>query len=199
MDTPSTRITLLALLRAEPTDQDAWSEFVTRYGPKVAEWCRAQRLAPSQVEELTQDVLTSLFQAFKIFQYDAQKGRFRAYLYTVTRRAIARWHKRAARVPKTSMEDVLSLVPAEDDLFERLDAEFDLERLHLAMRQVQSRVQAATWKSFQSTELEGQKAATVGAELGLSVATVNVYRSRVRALIKEELRWLDDKPVSQEF
>lgn len=97
------------------------------------------------------------------------------------------------------MGEVLSLVPAEDELFERLDAEFDLERLHLAMRQVQSRVQAATWKSFQSTELEGQKAAAVGAELGLSVATVNVYRSRVRALIKEELKWLDDKPVSQDF
>ena len=113
--------------------------------------------------------------------------------------AIAGWHKRAMRAPKTSMDEVLSLVPAEDDLLQRLDAEFDLERLHLAMRQVQSRVQAATWKSFQTTELEGQKAAAVGAELGLSVATVNVYRSRVRALIKVELKWLDDKPDSQDF
>jgi len=199
MDTPSTRITLLALLRAEPTDQNAWSEFVARYGPKVAEWCRAQRLAPSQVEELTQDVLINLFQAFRTFQYDAQKGQFRAYLYTVTRRTISAWQKRVMRAPKTSMDEVLSLVPAEDDLFRRLDAEFDLERLHLAMRQEQSRVQSATWKAFQTTELEGQKAAVVGAELGLSVATVNVYRSRVRALIKEELKCLDDKPVSQDF
>ena len=199
MDTPSTRITLLALLRAEPADQNAWSEFVARYGPKVAQWCREQRLAPSQVEELTQDVLTNLFQAFKTFQYDARKGRFRAYLYTVTRRTIAGWHKRALRAPKTSMEETLQLVPAGDDLLVRLDSEFDLERLHLAMRQVQSRVQLATWRSFQATELEGQKAAAVGAELGLSVATVNVYRSRVRAMIKEELEWLDDKPVSPNF
>jgi RNA polymerase sigma factor (sigma-70 family) len=192
METPATRLTLLAMLQAEPTNDAAWAEFVTRYGPKVAQWCRAQRLAPELVEELTQEVLVSLFQGLKSFRYDPNKGRFRAYLYTVTRHTIARWFKKSAREPRTSMDDALRLVPAaEDDLFKRLQSDFDLERLYLAMCHIKRRVQPNTWAAFQATELDGRRAAQVGAELGLSVATVNVYRSRVRALVKEELIRLD--------
>jgi hypothetical protein len=37
---PTTRVTLLARLRQDPTDQAAWGEFVERYGRHIYRWCR---------------------------------------------------------------------------------------------------------------------------------------------------------------
>ena len=36
----TTSLTLLGRLRLNPGDQDAWGEFVDRYGRKVYAWCR---------------------------------------------------------------------------------------------------------------------------------------------------------------
>lgn len=192
MDTPATRLTLLALLQAEDTNDVAWNDFVGRYGPKVAEWCRQQRLLPNQVEELTQDVLVNLFHHIRTFQYDPQKGKFRAYLRTITRNAIGNWRKRAARAHRQPDGEALADLAAQDDLLVRLERDFDIERLHLVMRSVQKRIEVTTWQAFQATELAGRRAAAVGSELGLSVAAVNVYRSRVRAMIRDELERSDE-------
>ena len=37
---PTTRVTLLARLRLDPTDQAAWDVFVERYGRHIYQWCR---------------------------------------------------------------------------------------------------------------------------------------------------------------
>src|SRR4051812_29216018 len=37
---PTTRVTLLAQLRQNPSDQASWDEFVERYGRHIYRWCR---------------------------------------------------------------------------------------------------------------------------------------------------------------
>ena len=120
MDTPATRLTLLAMMQAEPADEGAWREFRKRYGPKIAEWCRKQKLPKADVEELTQNVIVQLFRA-RSFKYDSNRGRFRAYLFTVTKRAIAEWYRQKAKQANSRNGDLLYALPDEDDLLTRLE------------------------------------------------------------------------------
>jgi len=46
----STRVSLLGRLRLTPTDDEAWSEFVERYGRQVYAWCRQWGLQDEKAE-----------------------------------------------------------------------------------------------------------------------------------------------------
>ena len=55
---PTTRVTLLARLRQDPTDQDAWDSFVERYGRHIYRWCRRWRLQDADAEDDLQPFIT---------------------------------------------------------------------------------------------------------------------------------------------
>ena len=54
---PTTRVTLLARLRQDPTDQAAWDRFVEQYGRHIYRWCRQWKLQDADAEDVTQDIL----------------------------------------------------------------------------------------------------------------------------------------------
>src|SRR5262249_45224509 len=51
---PTTRVTLLARLRQDPTDQAAWDAFVERYGRHIYRWCRQWKLQDAGAADVTQ-------------------------------------------------------------------------------------------------------------------------------------------------
>src|SRR5262245_5173527 len=83
---PLTSITLLRRLRQEPADQEAWAEFVRRYGPQVYRWCRRWGLQEADAEDVTQAVLVRLSARMRTFTHDPARS-FRAYLRTLARYA----------------------------------------------------------------------------------------------------------------
>src|SRR5437870_501917 len=147
----STRLSLLGRLRVMPTDQEAWSEFVDRYGRKVYAWCRQWRLQEADAEDVTQNVLADLARQMRTFEYQPS-GRFRSWLRTIAHRA---WcdllASRKAATTGSGDSAVLGLlhsVEARDDLLKRLDSECECELLEAAMNQVRQRVEANTWEAF---------------------------------------------------
>src|SRR5262249_60244840 len=78
---PTTRVTLLARLRQDPTDQAAWDEFVEHYGRHIYRWCRHWKLQGADAEDVTQDILVKLAQKLRAFAYDPAP-RFRGWLQT---------------------------------------------------------------------------------------------------------------------
>ena len=52
-----TRITLLGRLQRDPSDPQAWSEFVAHYGRKIYGWCRHWGLQDADAQDVTQYVL----------------------------------------------------------------------------------------------------------------------------------------------
>jgi DNA-directed RNA polymerase specialized sigma24 family protein len=62
-----TSVTLLGRLRRDPRDQTAWNEFVSRYRPKILEWCRRWRLQESDAQDVTQAVLLKLSSLMAMF------------------------------------------------------------------------------------------------------------------------------------
>jgi RNA polymerase sigma-70 factor (ECF subfamily) len=191
---PSTRATLLGRLRADPTDQAAWGEFVERYGRHIYRWCRYWKLQDADAEDLTQDILVKLSQKMQAFAYDPS-GSFRGWLKTVAHHAWrdfadGRGRSQAAGGDSHHWE-ILQSVEAREDLLQKLQEAFDLELLDAAKVQVQLRVAPHTWDAFRLVALEGLPAADVAAKVNMQVAMVYVAKSKVQKMLQEEIRKLE--------
>ena len=197
----STHGSLLARLRCQPTDQQAWQEFVQRYAPVIHAWCRHWQLQDADAQDVTQNVLGILARRMKTFDYDPA-GRFRGWLRTVTRHAweaFAREQRRGAvGTGDSAVQRLLHTVEAREELVRRLEERFDRELLERALGAVRGRVEPHTWEAFRLTALEHLPATEVAARLGMKVATVYVARSKVQKMIRAEVQRLDgDAPIPE--
>jgi RNA polymerase sigma-70 factor (ECF subfamily) len=188
-----TSASLLARLGGATLDQDAWSQFVHRYGQQVYRWCRKWQLQEADAQDVTQGILVKLAVKLRTFRYDPARS-FRAYLKTLTRYALCDFL--ANRPPDAGSGDSqvcdrLAQVAAQVDLLEHLRAEFDLELLDEAMQRVQRRVEPSTWEAFRLVAVDGRPAADVAQHLALKVATVYVIKGRVQQWIRDEIAALE--------
>jgi RNA polymerase sigma-70 factor (ECF subfamily) len=188
-----TSATLLGRLR-DHADRAAWAAFVERYGRQVYGWCRARGLHDADAEDVTQEVLMALAGALRSMAYDRRHGKFRNYLRVVTRRAIGNFRAREGRSGRAGgvkVQELLEAAEAGEDLAARLEAEFDLELLEIAVGRVSQRVDARTMAAFRMTAIEGQSGDVVAEQLAMQVTAVYMARSRVQKMIREVIQELE--------
>ena len=189
----STSATLLGRVCSAPADQEAWSQFVNRYGRKIYGWCRQWGLQEADAEDVTQDVLLRLAARMRSFAYDPSRS-FRGWLRTLTHNAWSDFLHDRKRLGEGSSQEVLQAleqVEARDDLTRRLDEEFTHALLEEASAAVRLRVQPHTWEAFRLTAVEGKTGAETATLLGMQVATVFVARSKVQKMLQDEVRKLE--------
>ncbi|MEM7475871.1 MAG: sigma-70 family RNA polymerase sigma factor [Planctomycetota bacterium] len=190
----ATSLSLLSRLRNCPDDPRTWDEFVQRYGGLLRRWCRHWGLQDADAQDVTQNVLLALSKQMRTFEYRAD-GRFRSWLKTIAYRAWCQFLDTRRRcglaVSDGRIDDVLNSVEARDDLISQLDKECKRNMLEDALKLVKQRVQPQTWDAFHRTAFKGEAAATVGVALDMSVVAVYRARSRVQAMIQEEVQALD--------
>jgi RNA polymerase sigma factor (sigma-70 family) len=189
-----TSVTLLGLLRQNPRDQAAWSDFVARYEPIILEWCRGWRLQDSDARDVTQNVLLKLHGLLARFAYDPSRS-FRGWLRKVTYHA---WRDliddrglMGSGSGDTAVQDFFESIAAAKSLVQRLEAEFKTELLEQAMVRVQTRVEPRTWDAFRLTTLEDCSGATVADRLEMNITRVYTAKSEVMKMIRAEIRKLE--------
>lgn len=184
-----TRLSLLIrLTRNGVTDDGAWREFVDIYTPLIYGWCRGHNLQDTDAKDVTQQVLMKLATVLPTFQYDPSKS-FRAWLTTLTHHAWVDFLSGRDQPGSgdTGIWAILASVEAREDLLQKIQEEFDLERLEQAMKTIQGRVESGTWEAFRLTALEGVPAAEVAKRLNKQVANIYVSRSNVQKMLQDEL------------
>jgi RNA polymerase sigma-70 factor (ECF subfamily) len=191
-----TRASLLLRLRQTPPDQEAWAEFVDRYGRRIHAWCQRWGLQEADAQDVTQTVLLQLASKLQTFSYDPTQ-RFRAWLKTVTQHAWSDFL--AARRPgvkgsgDSGLQQLLDTVQARDDLTQRLQEAFDQELVEVATTRVRARVEERTWEAYRLAALEGLSGAETAARLGMQVGTVYKAKSKVQAMLQDVIGQLQEE------
>src|SRR5437588_246741 len=195
-DSPKTRVSLLLRLR-DAQDNEAWAEFVDLYAPLVYRMARRHGLQDADAADLTQDVLGALHTALPRFCYDANRGTFRGWLFTVARNFLRRSAQARRRHPPASgapdLQALLEQQPAPPEEVERWEQEYQQRLFEYAAQRVRGHFRPATWEAFWRTSVENQTAREVAAALGVSVGAVYIARTRVLARIREEIRLLESE------
>lgn len=176
-------------LRDAP-DESLWGQFVDLYTPLIRHWLRQHAHLQSDDDDLVQEVLLIVVKKIPEFRRGERAGSFRRWLKSITVN-ILRHSLRSRRLRSPGGNDAVSLMldqleDPDSALSKMWDDEHDRYLTKRLLEHIKPLFEAKTWTMFQKTALDGQSAATVAAELGVSENAVFIARSRVMAKLREE-------------
>lgn len=184
-----TRSSLLRRVR-DPSDERAWEQFHDLYSPLMYQYAVSRGLQPADAEEVRSECLMTMARQISAFRYERSRGAFRSWLRTIVVRRVIDQFRRKGR-PVTGLESP-EAVPDEsdrpDELWEQMWRENHLQH---CMSQVQPLVSAVTWEIFESLVDERETVDELCQRLQISRNQAYKARSRVLALIREKMKYLD--------
>ena len=193
---PTTQSSLLLRLR-DARDEEAWGHFVEVYAPLVYRYARRRGLQDCDAGDVAQDVLRAAVRDAGNLGGIHRRGSLRSWLFTVAHHKVYDLQKaRQTHAAATGESTVLAMLneqPAREDraAWEREHRE---QLFAWAAAQVEVECSPTAWQAFRRTAVEGQAAAAVAEELGMTVAAVYLAKSRVMARLKEKISlWEGDE------
>jgi RNA polymerase sigma factor (sigma-70 family) len=194
-----TRPSLLVRIR-DPQDAVSWRAFVELYTPPVLRYCRLRGLQDADAADVTQEVMAQVARSMRSFRYAPERGRFRDWLGTITRRKVNRHlTKRHLGTSGGGGSDLPEAInnPRVIEADPVWSAEFNAQILRAALEKVRPLFGPATWNAFAGVWLEDRTAAETASALGVSLEAVYVAKSKVLKRLEEEvLTLVEDFPVA---
>lgn len=191
-----TSASLLERLRAASAPGD-WERFVAIYESWINDWLRRHGLQDHDAADLTQEVLATVAQEMPTFRYDPQRGRFRAWLRTITVHRLQAFWKSRRRQPVALDESqfdaaIEQLRDPASDLSRAWDREHDAHVLRRALALIQPEFTSNTWAVFRRVVIEGEAVAAVAKDLDMTPNAVYIAQSRVLSRLRQEIRGFCD-------
>lgn len=189
--------TLLEQVRAQRPE--AWQRLVDLYSPLIYRWCRGAGVPEHDAADLLQEVFSAVLRHLPTFRRSRPGDSFTAWLAAITRNEIRGYYRRRRSRSEahggTTAQMAMAAVPEEpepleDSVLADATSRTLLQRRVLEMIRVEFRDR--TWQTFLKTAVEGQSAAHVAEDLGMSVAAVYMAKSRVLRRLREAIAELED-------
>ena len=186
-DTPQTLLRKIAEY-ANGDDAAEWARFVELYTPVIRAFiCTREDLDEADADDVVQEIFVRLVNVLRDGIYRPEKGRFRAYLWTMVRRLLIDGHRRAlarGAGATISVEDV-EILDETPDAAEIVDMRLREARHTAAVEHVLSRtmLDARTVAAYRAYALDGEPAAEVVARIGITINALRQIKYRVGRMI----------------
>lgn len=186
---PDTRASLIVRL-ADAQNTQAWDEFARLYQPVVYRLALRRGFQHADAEELVQEVMLAVARAIEGWVPDEDRGRFRDWLHRIARNLMVNFlTRRKHQVWGTGKSDVQRMLEAksgaEAAITHMFETEFRREGFRWAARRVQQEVKQSTWQAFWMSAIDDVPINEVARQLGMSVGSVYIARSRVMARLRQ--------------
>ncbi|MEK6238236.1 MAG: sigma-70 family RNA polymerase sigma factor, partial [Planctomycetales bacterium] len=179
-------------------DGQAWEELNRLYRPLICNWLRRFELQPSDVEDLTQDVMIVVASKVDEFSHNGRLGAFRAWLRTTTVHLTMNFlrKKRPASVGSNSFLELQQLNDAESELSREFNREHDRHVVKSLLKKITPQFKPSTVEAFRLHVVEEMNASQTAQQLGLTVKAVHIAKSRVLRRLRESAAdWFDDLEI----
>jgi RNA polymerase sigma-70 factor (ECF subfamily) len=200
-DSVVTRESLLARLK-DWGDQDSWRTFFETYWKLIYAVAIRSGLSEAEAQDAVQETVLSVAKKMHEFNYDRKTGSFKSWLLQLTRwRILGQFRKRGQILSVTNASaeetDFISRVPdPEESKLEKLwNEEWQKNLMEVALGKVKSRCNAKEYQMFDLYVLNKMAVRKVAQTLGVSVTHVYVAKHRVGALLKNEIKALENKMI----
>ena len=186
-DTPQTLLRKIAEY-ANGDDAAEWARFVELYTPVIRAFIGARGdEAPSDVDDVVQEIFVRLVNVLRAGTYRPEKGRFRAYLGTMVRRLLIDRHRRslARGAGETVSAEEVEILDETPDAAAYVDMHLMEARHAAAVEHVLSRtmLDPRTVAAYRAYALNGEPAADVATRLGITHNALRQIKYRVDRMI----------------
>lgn len=186
----TTSLSLLDRLKHAKPDAAEWHRLHDMYRPLIHHWLSQLPGLRDEIDDLTQEVLLVLFRELPSFER-RRHGSFRAWLRQIAVNRMwtfCKTRRRSPRLPSAvTVEQLLTqLEDPNSELARQWDRDHDQHVFDKLLAHVQPDFAPATWQAFTRFALDGQSAARVAKELGMSESAIVQAKSRVLKRLREE-------------
>jgi RNA polymerase sigma-70 factor (ECF subfamily) len=188
-----TSTSLLDRLRLAQPDPRDWQRLQDLYLPLIRHWLSRVPGLRDESDDLVQEVFVVLVRELPSFERQ-RDGSFRAWLrqITVNRiRAFCKGQRHHLLGPEAN-QLLAQLVDSTSDLARQWDLDHDQHVVRKLLATVQPDFEPKTWEAFTRFGLEGQPAAAVAQQLGMSEGAVMQAKFRILKRLREEAGALMD-------
>ena len=185
----STPHSLIDGMRKE--DPQAWCRLTQIWTPLIYTRCRRHGLNADDAEDVTQNVLIRVFAGFSRFQRDGLKHRFRFWIASITRNALADFFKsRRYRPVAAGGSNARQVMESQADLAVEDNSDWcgPSQVVAQALRIVERDVAANSWQAFQLVQYQNLSVRHAAEQLGMSEGAVRVANHRIRERLRTELQ-----------
>jgi RNA polymerase sigma factor (sigma-70 family) len=187
----------LLVLAGRGGDAEAWRRLEAIYSPLLRNWLRRHGMSAEDVEDLVQDVLLAVSRELPTFEHAGRAGAFRNWLRTTLIHRLQNFFRgvshRPVAVGGSSWADECEQLADESTTASRdWNLAHDEHVMAQLLEQIRPRFEPKTWDAFWRQVFDGQRADAVAADLGMSLSSVYVARSRVLKLLRQEAAGLLD-------
>lgn len=194
---PKTRLSLVVRLK-NAQDDEAWNEFTAIYEPLVLRLLKRNGLQESDARDVGQQVFAAVAKDIEKWCPDDRERSFRRWLFRIARNRVLKFLAGEKRRPRSAggSDAYVALKHKEDesetiaDAFER---EYRQQVLMWAAEQIRDEFRESTWEAFRRSVVEGEPIKEVAQQLGVSVGSVYVSRSRIVARLRKKVSQIIDE------
>lgn len=190
-----TRITLLAKLKKSENDA-AWLEFENIYRGFILSLILRMGINPDDAEDISQAVLTKVWQKIEDFEYNQNKGKFHNWLAAMTRNTVKDFFrtKKNFITGRDSVEYQEQYVAIEQQVLPDIEnlarEEWVLHITNLAWENIKDGIFETKREVFKlvSAEVPNKE---IAQRLGISEVSVRVYKAEVFEKMRAEITRLN--------
>lgn len=190
-----TRVTLLAKLK-KTENHEAWLEFENIYRGFILSLILRMGINPDDAEDISQAVLTKVWQKIEDFEYNQNKGKFHNWLAAMTRNTVKDFFrtKKNFITGRDSVEYQEQYVSIEEQVLPDIEnlarEEWVLHITNLAWDNIKDDIYETKREVFKmvSAEIPTKE---IAQKLGISEASVRVYKAEVFEKMRAEITRLN--------
>ncbi|MEI6891709.1 MAG: sigma-70 family RNA polymerase sigma factor [Pontiella sp.] len=190
-----TRVTLLAKLKTTE-NHDAWLEFENIYRAFILSLILRMGINAEDAEDISQTVLTKVWQKIEDFEYNQNKGKFHNWLAAMTRNTVKDFFrtKKNFITGRDSVEYQEQYISIEEHVLPDIEnlarEEWVLHITNLAWDTIKGDIYKTKREVFKmvSAELPTKE---IAEKLGISPASVRVYKAEVFEKMRTEITRLN--------
>ena len=175
---PTTRRTLLERVR-DPEDEEAWSLFHELYAPLLYRYALGRGLDATDAEEIRDQCLSKIAQRLGSFEYDPDKGKFKAWLHQMARGEVID-HLRRRRPQQVDTQTLGQMQARELSPPEAWEEEWRRQHLFFGLEKAGRRLPEKTFQAFRMLLVENASVPEVCERLGMNPN--QVYKAKGRVL-----------------
>lgn len=194
-DSWPTRQTLLERAQ-DPNNETAWEEFVEYYEEFIHFVLNRLGHYGSENDDLTQEVMISIWKSLKESRYDKEKAKFRTWLSRVIKYKLIDSYRKNSTQQKLKQgffEERSNDIVVDDGEFDAMiEQEWEVHLIKLALKNISSSYSEQSIQTFELA-MQGLSDQEIAEKLDMKANSINKLKNRIQKRLAREIEALKDE------